>query len=176
MLRFLKSNTLILFLILTIPWLAGFYINLGSNNYDMICKILAYTIFLIWFLSLDSELSRRVPLKIRPSNTLFLVNIIILYLFNCVLLIFLEPDNYFKVTGLAAIPFLYLFYAWYSIFNHLSKLLTYAEEEKEISLNKRVGDMILFFFIFIGVWWLQPRIRKILNKEEINRETYYSTL
>jgi hypothetical protein len=41
-----------------------------------------------------------------------------------------------------------------------------------VALNKRVGDMILFFFFFIGVWWLQPRIKEVLNKPEIIRQKY----
>jgi hypothetical protein len=27
--------------------------------------------------------------------------------------------------------------------------------------------MILFFFFFVGVWWLQPRIKEVLNKLDI---------
>jgi hypothetical protein len=174
MLKLLKLNTLLLFLILTLPWLFVLYVTFGSYDYDMYIGIIAYTIFLIWFIGLDSELTKRIPVKIRPSNTLFLINLSILYLLNCILVIFLEPGTYFNVTGLAAVPFLYLFYAWFSIYSHLSKLLTYAEEENEVPLSKRIGEMVLFFFFFIGLWWLQPRIRKVLEKAEIKCETFSS--
>jgi hypothetical protein len=140
----------------------------------MICSIIAYTLIFIWFLLLDSELMKRVPPKIRPSNTLFLINVTLVYFSSCIAFIFFGPGKEFKVTGLAALPFLYFFYAWFSIYNHLSKLLTFAEEEKEIELGKRIGEMVLFFFFFIGVWFLQSRIRKVLNKPEIARIKYVS--
>ena len=117
---------------------------------------------------------KRIPLKIRPSNTIFLINIFLVYLGYCVLAILLNPGQSINVTGLAALPFLYIFYAWFSIYNHLSKLLAYSEDETEVPLNKRVGDMIMFFFFFIGVWWLQPRIKRVLDKPEIIKEKYVS--
>ena len=49
-------------------------------------------------------------------------------------------------------------------------MIAYSEDETEVPLNKRVGYMILFVFFFIGVWWLQARIKKVLNKPEIIKE------
>ena len=168
MLKLLKINTTLLFFILFIPWI------LTSIDYELsqIINIVAYTIILIWFLGLDAELMKKIPLKIRPSNTMFLINSIFIYLGICVLVIFVEPGKNFTASGLIALPFFYFFYAIFSVYTHLSKLLTYAEEEKEIPLNKRFGDMVLFFFFFIGVWWLQPRIRKVLEKPEITSDSY----
>jgi hypothetical protein len=140
----------------------------------MIFTLVLFTVFLLWFIGLDAELMKRIPLKIKPSNTLFLINILLIYFGYCVIAILLNPGQSFNVTGLAALPFLYVFYAWFSIYSHLSKLLSYSEDEIEVPLNKRVGDMIMFFFFFIGVWWLQPRIKEVLNKPEIVREKYVS--
>lgn len=140
----------------------------------MIFTLISFTIFLLWFLRLDAELIKRIPLKIRPSNTLFLVNIFLIYIGYCAIVILLNPGQSINFTGLAALPFFYIFYAWFSIYIHLSKLLTYSEDETEVPLNKRVGDMILFFFFFIGVWWLQPRIKRSLDKPEIIKDKYVS--
>ena len=174
MLKLLKINTLLLFIILTLPWVLTLIFGYYYPDSHMIFTLVLFTIFLLWFLGLDVELMKRIPLKIRPSNTLFLINIILVYLGYCVIAILLDPGQSINVTGLAALPFLYIFYAWFSIYNHLSKLLAYSEDETEVPLNKRVGDMILFFFFFIGVWWLQPRIKKVLNKPEIIKEKYVS--
>ncbi len=174
MLKLLKINSILLFIILTVPWTLTFVYGFYYPDLHMVFTLVSFTIFLIWFLGLDSELIKRIPLKIRPSNTLFLINAFLIYLGYCVIAIFLGPDKKIEFTGLAALPFLYIFYAWFSIYNHLSKLLSYCEEETEVPLNKRVGDMILFFFFFIGVWWLQPRIKKVLDKPEIVKEKYLS--
>ena len=174
MLKLLKVKTPLLFIILTLPWVLTFVSRNYYPDLSMIFNFVLFTIFLLWFIGLDTELMKRIPLKIRPSNTLFLINIFLIYLGYCVIAILLDPGQSINVTGLAALPFLYIFYAWFSIYNHLSKLLTYSEDEIEVPLNKRVGDIILFFFFFIGVWWLQPRIKKVLNKPEIIREKYVS--
>jgi hypothetical protein len=172
MFTFLRFNSFAIFSAVALPWLISTFVTFGNNEYDMYVSLFAYTMLLIWFLGLDSELSKRIPLKIRPSNTLFLINLALLYLGYCSLRVFLEPGTSFNVTGLAAIPFLYVFYAWFSIFDHLSKLLTYSEEEKQLPTGRRIGEMVLFIFFFVGLWWLQPRIRKILEKEEIHPENY----
>lgn len=174
MLKFLKINTSLLFIILTLPWVLTIVFGYNYPNVHMIFTLVLFTVFLLWFLGLDAELMKRIPLKIRPSNTLFLINISFVYLGYCVIAILIDFGQNINVTGLAALPFLYVFYAWFSIYNHLSKLLAYSEDETEVALNKRVGDMILFFFFFIGVWWLQPRIKEVLNKPEIIRQKYVS--
>ena len=174
MLKLLKINTGLLFIILTTPWVMTFVFGYYYPDLHMIFTLILFTTFLLWFLGLDAELMKRIPLKIRPSNSLFLINTFLIYLGYCVIAILLDPGQSINVTGLAALPIFYIFYAWFSIYNHLSKLLTYAEEEIEVPLNKRVGDMLLFFFFFIGVWWLQPRIKKILEKPEIIKRKYVS--
>lgn len=170
--RLLRMNTGLLFCALTLPWLIRIIIPFYPYLTYMVVALLSYSVVFLWILFLDAELIKRVPLKIRPSNTLFLVNLILVYLLCCAIVIYLEPGKEFSITGLAAFPFLYLFYAWFSIYDHLSKLLLFAEEEKQITLRMRIGDMILFFFFFIGVWWLQPRIRNILKKSEVTRASY----
>jgi hypothetical protein len=167
MTKLLSLNTFLLFLILTIPWCGKYFYPFEYYDNYMICSIIAYTVIFIWLLLLDSELMKRVPPKIRPSNTLFLINLVLIFFSSCIAFIFFGQGKEFRVTGLAALPFLYFFYAWFSIYNHLSKLLTFAEEEKEIETSRRVGEMVLFFFFFIGIWFLQSRIRKVLDKPEI---------
>jgi hypothetical protein len=172
MARLLSVNTALVFFILTIPWCIKYIYPFKDYDYFMIWSIIAYAVVFIWLLLLDSELMKRVPLKIRPSNTLFLINLTLIFLSSCIIYIFFGEGKEFNVTGLAVLPFLYIFYAWFSIYNHLSKLLTFAEEEKEIPLGRRIGEMVLFFFFFIGVWFLQPRIRKVLGKPEFANLKY----
>ncbi|MBX9781001.1 MAG: hypothetical protein K2X26_11700 [Chitinophagaceae bacterium] len=166
MLKFLKLNTALLFILITAPWVVNLFFE--NQDYRLYVSIFANTILLLWFFSLDAELTKRIPSKIRPSNTMFILNSVLIYLGNCIAVIFLEPQTSFTVTGIAALPFLYIFYALFSIFSHLSKILTYAEEEKEIPTSKRIGEMFSFFFFIVGIWWLQPRIQAVLSKPPIN--------
>lgn len=47
----------------------------------------------------------------------------------------------------------------------VAKVLTSVEQGRETSFRDFVGDFFLFFFQPIGVWWLQPRINNIFDKE-----------
>jgi len=174
----LRINSSIVFLILTIPWAFKYFYPFTNYDWYMICSLIAYTLIFLWFLMLDSELTKRIPPKLRPSNTWFLINLFVLWLWICIAHIFFGPGHEFRVTGFAALPFLipafYFLFTMVSTYNHLSKLLTYAEEQQEVGLSNRIGEMVLFFFFFIGLWWLQPRIKKVLEKSEIVAEKYKS--
>ncbi|MBS1915283.1 MAG: hypothetical protein JST87_03340 [Bacteroidetes bacterium] len=172
MIKLLKLNPFVLFLILTIPWFISYFFELDDWIIWISVRIFSLVILLLWFLLLDQELMKRIPVKIQLSNTLFLVNIFLIFLSYSVLYIIGDAGKTYTVTGLAALPFLYYFYAFFQVFNHLSKLLTYVEEEKEVPLGKRIGEIVLFFFFFIGVFFLQPRIIEALEKPEVVRLKY----
>lgn len=174
MLKFLKLNRLILFLLFVIPWSVRYLFSFEDYFNNIIFIVLGYILLFLWFTFLDQELMKRIPKNIIISDTLFFINLFMLFIFMSVICIFVSPGKEYEVTGFAAFPFLYLFYAVFQIYNHLSKLLTYVEEEKEIEFSKRIGEMVLFFFYFIGIWWLQPRIIKALEKPEVLREKYIS--
>lgn len=118
---------------------------------------------------------KRVPKKIEISNTLFLIHIFLIFSLISFFYIFAKPGVNYKITGIAALLVgSYFLFAILQIYGHLSKLLTYVEEEREVEFGKRVGEMVLFFFFFIGVWLLQPRIIRVLEKPEVVYEKYIS--
>ncbi|MBL4755895.1 MAG: hypothetical protein JKY52_20160 [Flavobacteriales bacterium] len=110
------------------------------------------------------------PKNVEISDTLFLFNIILLILFFGGSRALLEPGQTVEVTGLYALPFLYVFYALFQVYAHLGKVLTSAEEQREVKFGHRIGEMFLFFFIIIGIFWLQPRIRKVLDSTQLEEE------
>jgi hypothetical protein len=172
MTKLLRLNTVALFLILTMPWVILRLYPFNDYHNIMIFEIIPFFVIFIWFLLLDAELMKRVPPKIRPSNTMFLINLILIFLTLCLEFIFLRPGETIEVVGLLALAGFYFIYAWFSIYNHLSKVLTFAEQEKEVAIGYRAGEMFLFFFFFIGVWFLQKRIQRVLEKPEIESVKY----
>lgn len=172
--KLLKLSPPILFVILTSPWAILFFYGFTDADDYAIWQVLAFVVAFLWYSFLDFELMKRIPLKIRPSDSLFFVNLILLFLLNTLVYIFLVPGEQINVTGIAALPIFYVFYAYFQIFNHLSKLLAYAEKEEEVKLKKRIPEMLSFCLFFIGVWWLQPRIIKILNRPAITPQKYIS--
>jgi hypothetical protein len=174
MTKLLRMNTVALFLILITPWIALKFYPFRDYYAFMIWSVMGVFLIFLWFLLLDAELTKRIPPKIRPTNTMFLINLILILLVFCLEYIFLKPGETYEVEGVLALSFIYILYAWFSIYNHLSKVLTFAEQEKEVGMSDRGGEMVLFFLFFIGVWFLQGRIRKVLEKPEIESAKYVS--
>ena len=171
MLKLLKLNRAILFLILTVPWIIDYFYKFDDWNNYAAFSILRYFLLFLWFIGLSVELNKRIPKSVSVSDTFFLINIFLIFLLYCCSYLFLEPGKNYSVSGLDALPyipiFIYLLYAFINIYSYLSMLLTSIEEGREVEFSKRIGEMVLFFFFFIGVWWLQPRIIKALDKPEI---------
>lgn len=138
-----------------------------------------FIVLFIWFAALAFELHKRLPKKIELPDFLFYVHLMIIFVLFSIFYLFAEPGQRYGAKGLfpalgLLMVLIYLLIAFVHIYNHLSKLLTYVEEEREVEFSKRVGEMVLFFFFFIGIWWLQPRIIKALEKPEIVYEKYIS--
>jgi hypothetical protein len=46
-----------------------------------------------------------------------------------------------------------------------AQLLTSVEKQRDTAFSEFIGDFLLFIFYPIGVWWLQPRINKIFDRD-----------
>ena len=175
MLQVLKLPRAILFLILITPWAITYYYPFEDLRNWMSSAIFDYFVLLVWFVLLDQELMKRVPKKIEISDTLFLINAFLIFGISSVYFIFAKPGEKYTLAGIAGLLLgCYFLYAIFQIYNHLSKLLTYVEEEQEVKFSKRIGEMIMFFFFFVGVWGLQPRIIRALEKPEVLYQKYIS--
>jgi len=45
----------------------------------------------------------------------------------------------------------------------VTKLLVTSEDKKTVKANRCIGTFLLFWFFPVGVWFLHPRIKKILQ-------------
>jgi hypothetical protein len=176
MIKFLSLNRIVLFLILMIPWIFFQYYPFESIALFVVSGFLAITIWLVWLWALDDAITRRIPPPIRPSNQLFQINVVILYINAWAVPVLLFIFGSFQYSGLAALPFLfwgiYSLYAFLAVLSHLSKILTYAEKKEPVMLTDRLKETIGFAFFPVGIWWLQPRIQVILKKPVIPVKKY----
>lgn len=49
----------------------------------------------------------------------------------------------------------------------IAKALTSVERDHETRFGNFVGDFFLLLFFPIGVWWIQPRVNRIFDKENV---------
>jgi hypothetical protein len=65
-------------------------------------------------------------------------------------------------TGFSVIPILYVIYAFFDFLAFPVRVLKSIELEREAKFGDYLGDFFLILFFPIGIWFLQPRIRKIV--------------
>ena len=50
----------------------------------------------------------------------------------------------------------------------LAKLMKTAELQRKPDGDEFIGEFFLFWFFFVGIWILQPRINKMFEQEELD--------
>jgi hypothetical protein len=121
MLQFLKLNRVLLFFILATPWTINYFYKFADFDNYIILAVLGFVMLFIWFGLLNQELMKRIPKRVEISDTLFYINLFLMFLLISLFYILSNPDLTYHFNGIAALPFLYLIYAVFQIYNHLSR-------------------------------------------------------
>lgn len=78
-----------------------------------------------------------------------------------------EPPAFFPYSFLIIIPLhLFAMFCMFYCLYFVSKALKSAELQREALLGDYIIDFILFWFYFVGIWFLQPRINKLFAEDE----------
>ncbi|MBL4734923.1 MAG: hypothetical protein JKY18_06230 [Flavobacteriales bacterium] len=162
--KIIKAPAIVLLILILLPWSIVQLISDEFPTVQAVFGALGCITLWGWIAILAESLKSRLPGNVEISDTLFLINIVVLILSFGGIHILLEPGQTVHVTGLYVLPIVYVFYAIFQVYAHIAKLLTSAEEMKEVKFSHRIGEMFLFYFFIIGIFWLQPRIRKVLDR------------
>jgi hypothetical protein len=164
--RLLKTQPWLIFILLTVGlFMFNFTVENGTLT-TLILKIIGFTILFIYPFTVGLVLNDHLPERIKLNFDFYLFNCFIWVMGYFILLIVAGG----QVSGLAAIPMIYVFYAFLHFLAFPAKTLKSIELNKEASLGDYLGDFFLIVFLPIGIWFLQPRIRRIIEKEEIINE------
>lgn len=160
----MKARSWQLLILLYLPFLvAEFVTPLGYRNYPY---IIGFLLFFGWLLTVHQRLTALISQKIEPTNILFIINIFFLTIVFCGVNIFFEPGSEIYLEGALAFIGLYFFFALFQVFYSTAKRLVMAEKQKNIALSDFIGEFFLFVIFPIGIWFLQPRIKKTIIKSE----------
>jgi hypothetical protein len=166
---FLKISPPLLFLLLLAPVFLS--ISLSNMNWLMLAPLLNFSffaLFLGWIFSVGDQLGKR--LHIQSSYKMLFRICITITLLCCLIASFYQlientVDYDFGHTlfnVLTIFVLLAVFYCFYFV----SKVLVSLEINRNISFTEHRLEFFLFFFFFVGVWLLQPRIRKMVNSKD----------
>lgn len=138
----------------------------GNPLATMIVEMLGLVVYTLWTVIVGNELNQLLPKKIEVNFNFFLMNIFIC-LGTMITVLILSNGEGMTFSGWYAIPVLYVFFAYLYCLAFPMKLLNSIETGKEASLGEYIGDFFLVLFLPIGIWFLQPRINKIVADRKI---------
>ncbi len=148
--------------------LLSFIGNISSGDSSTF-QIILDTLFLIAIVSfpliLGNELYEYVPDNVRLNYNLFLVNGVLVLLIVGVALVFGDGQHY-VFSGLAALPFYYVIFAYLYVYAFPVKELKSIELGREAKIGEYAGDVVLMLMWPIGIWFIQPRINKVLSERD----------
>ena len=155
----LESKAWQLFMIFTILYiLAGIVL---STNIPLQIKQYIFPIISIslvyWAYNLGINLYRKCKNKNNFKQAIFIFSLL------AVPIITAFPQYILKNINIITFFFINLLY-FYCIY-YLSKMLVSVEKDIDASIYEYGGTFMLFWVMPLGIFWLQPRIRKIFTND-----------
>ena len=135
-------------------------------------------IFFGWFWSVAIGLQSKVPeivkMKVKKFKVFFFIPMVYMLLITLFMLISMNGlmTNGTEPSG-AIIGFLFaiivplhlfsMFCIFYSLY-FVAKTFKTVELQREVSFSDFVGEFFLIWFFPIGIWFIQPKINKMIEK------------
>ena len=150
--------------------LVGLFLgNLKIDNdaaLTSILRILGILIYAIYPLTVGHFMQEYVPKKVDLNHSFFLINMF-LWITVYSIVTAISDGQGMTFHGLVALPIFYVFYAILHSFAFPAKTLKTVELGRKVSFGEYVGDFFMFLFLPLGIWFLQPRINKIIGKNQL---------
>ena len=143
----------------------------NAHTLSLIIKLLGIFIYMSYPLIIGISLQNYLPRNIELNINLFQINSFICIVFYAAVMIIADGKE-MTFSGLAAVPFFYVFYAFIHFLGFPAKTLKTIELKKKASLGEYIGDFFLIVFLPLGIWFLQPRINKIIEGKNTNETTF----
>jgi len=171
--------------------------NIANDTPDPSIVINYFPVFLLlmiitgsvqfgWFWAVGVGLNKVIPLELKLNVKRFklaflLVMIAIFgwvyFMWSLMRSVTLVSQNNYNpaITGLM-IPFMFLLiFAVFYIYYFVAKTLRTAELQRSINVGDYIGEFFLIYFFPIGIWFLQPKINKLVDGE-LSRDTLMDVL
>lgn len=116
---------------------------------------------LLWVYSIGILLFEKYSQYLNIPLVRFKICLMLQFFISILFLSDLMPHDYFKFFEL--ISFICNIYSLYFI----SKLIVLIEHKAEVKFQNYIGTIILALFYFIGVWFIQPRVKKLILPKDI---------
>ena len=163
--KILRAKHWQIFIILIISiFISNFNVE-NSITTTLILKMIGISLYFLYPFLIGLFLYDYLPNTIRLNHNFFLINSFI-WISTYLIIIILSDGKGMTFNGLAAIPMFYVLFAFLHYLSFPVKTLKSIEIEKKARFGDYIVDFFLILFLPIGIWFLQPRINKILEPKE----------
>jgi len=139
-----------------------------------------------WFWAVGVGLNKVIPpelkLNVKRFKLAFLLVVIaifgwVYFMWSLMRSVTLVSQNNYNpaITGLMIPCMFLLIVAVFYIYYFVAKTLRTAELKRAINVGDYIGEFFLIYFFPIGIWFLQPKINKLVDGE-LSRDTLIDVL
>lgn len=162
MIFFLKAKHWQIFLVLLFGLFNSNFTYVGEPTITVVVRVLGLLIYFSWILFVGHGLYDFLPKKINLNYNLFIINFFI-WLTAYSIIIIVSDGEGMTFDGIAAIPMLYVGFAFLHIMIFPGRLIKSIELGEKADFGEYIGNFFLLLFWPIGIWFLQPRINRIVT-------------
>lgn len=164
--RILKAKHYQLFMIPIVGLFISNFTITGEPTFSALLSIIGFWILMAYPFLIGYSLQSYIPKNVSLNNNLFQINVLIIIAVYSVIMILSDGEG-MSFSGLEAIPFFYVFYAFLHSLSFPAQTVKTIELGRKAKLGDYLGDFFLIVFLPIGIWFLQPRINRIVANHEI---------
>jgi peptidoglycan/LPS O-acetylase OafA/YrhL len=158
---FLTAKHWQIFIVLLIGLLLGNFTVVGHPEISVAVRVTGFLITFAWQLSIGHGLYQFLPAKVEVKYNLFIINWFVVMVVICAASIYSDGEG-MTFTGVAALPGLYVVYAFLHMLIFPAKLLTSVEMRKEAHFGDYFVTFLLMILWPVGVWFIQPRLNEVV--------------
>ncbi len=143
--------------------------------------LLFIIIFFGWFYALGVNMHKRLPASVKMNLgrfKIFLFIPVIYILSICILMFFVfnnistadQPPRYLGLFALIIPVHLFSMFCIFYCLYFNAKALKSVELQRPVTFNDFVGEFFLLWFYPVGVWFIQPRVNKLVENNNVQEE------
>ena len=170
---FLTLKAWQLFLLLIVPMFAPMFIVPAMKSMLPFSIISLAWIFVLvgWLVSVGIASNKRLPKELAKSTVLYKFGFGFAVCYASFMFLVLMPQSIQaqpnSFPGWAVPAHLFSMFGMFYGLWFTAKQFTTLQRLEKVSFLEYSGPFFLFWFCFIGVWFLQPKINEVLGKENI---------
>ena len=146
-----------------------------NMKYFGVFMFLAIGGLLAWFWSIGTELQHYIPEEFRLKTGFFKIAVLVpavyfigfTFLWTNMMTGMMDhgaPPNVELFFAIIPLHFFSMFCIFYNLY-FVARTVKTVELQRKVSFGDYIGEFFLFWFHPIGVWFLQPKLNKLIEEE-----------